>query len=108
MDSKNHVSDFINLVNAEFNKTRSVNSYAEKLNITPGHLNDIIKKKLKITAKEFILSRIMLEAKRLLNYSDLTISEIALKLNYQDLSYFIRSFKKLTGLTPLQFRRKQP
>ena len=104
--TNNYVSDFIQLVNDFFRSDHSVESYANKLNITSGHLNDIVKKNLKITAKKFIQNRILLEAKRLLNYSDLTISEIAWKLNYNDLSYFIRFFKKSTGLTPVQFRKK--
>ncbi|MFC2104656.1 helix-turn-helix domain-containing protein [Bacteroidota bacterium] len=106
--SSNYVSDFINLVKDNFQADHSVSSYASKLNITAGHLNDIVKNNLKITAKKYIQNRIIIEAKRLINYTDLSIIEIAWKLNFQDLSYFIRFFKKMTGLTPLQFRKENP
>ena len=106
--TNNYTSEFIDLVNVNYLANRAVNYYAEKLNITPAYLNDLVKNNLKITAKQFIHKRVISEVKRLLRYSEMSISEIAWKLNYQDLSYFIRFFKKETGLTPLQFRKKNP
>lgn len=103
-----YVNQFIDLVNTNFINHNVVSFYSDKLNITAGHLNDIIKTNLNISAKKYIINRIILEAKRLLSYSDLSISEIAWKLNYQDTSYFTRSFKKATGLTPNQYRKTNP
>ncbi|MBT6763846.1 MAG: helix-turn-helix domain-containing protein, partial [Prolixibacteraceae bacterium] len=53
-----------------------------------------------------IIDRLILEAKRLLLFSDLSNKEVAYKLNYEDPSYFARIFRKKTGLTPSGFREK--
>ena len=95
---------FINLVKEHYNKAHSVNFYAEKLHITPGYLNELIQKNIRISAKQYIKNRIFLEAKRLLCNSSLSISEIAWKLNFDDVSYFTRAFKKSTGYSPKTYR----
>ena len=95
---------FKNLVDDFYHQEHAVNFYAERLNISPGYLNDLIKRNIKIPAKQFIQTRVFLEAKRLLSYSSLSISEIGWKLNFKDESYFIRSFKNETGYTPKKYR----
>jgi len=79
--------------------------YAELLYITPNHLNALCKDLLGIQAGEVIRNRILLEAKRLLTNPLLTITEIALQLNFNDNSYFTKFFKKSTGITPEEFRK---
>jgi AraC-like DNA-binding protein len=54
--------------------------------------------------KAFVQRKKIEEAKNLIVYSDLSISEIYSVLNFHDQSYFIKVFKKLTGLTPKQFK----
>ena len=80
--------------------------YAEKLHITPHHLNVVTKYITAHTSSQIITQRKILEAKRLLSYADCSISEIANHLNYFDLSYFSRLFKKETTYTPSQFKTK--
>jgi AraC-like DNA-binding protein len=101
-----HIADFKEQVNKDFKNRHSVNFYADQLHITPGHLNDIVKENLGISAKQYIQNRIFLEAKKLLLYSSLAIYEIAWKLNFQDCSYFVRAFKNRIGCTPQVFRKK--
>jgi AraC family transcriptional regulator, transcriptional activator of pobA len=101
-----HIADFKEQVNKNLKNRHSVNFYADQLNITPGHLNDIVKENLGISAKQYIQNRVFLEAKKLLLYSSLSISEIAWKLNFQDSSYFVRAFKNKIGCTPQTFRNK--
>ena len=48
--------------------------------------------------------RIVLEAKRLLSFTNLTVSEISTQLNFEDPSYFARYFKKTIGLSPIEFK----
>jgi AraC-like DNA-binding protein len=67
---------------------------------------DIARENLGISAKQYFQNRVFLEAKKLLIYSPLSISEIAWKLNYQDNSYFVRAFKNKIGCTPQVFRNK--
>lgn len=93
------------LVNNHFKKLKSVSEYASILNISAGHLNDTIQHELGKTASEIIHERIMLEAKRLLYHSSLSVKEIGNALNYNDPSYFTKFFKSNSELTPEQFRK---
>jgi AraC family transcriptional regulator, transcriptional activator of pobA len=102
--SNNLISDFKDLVNTFYDKGHSVHFYADKLHISPGYLNDLVKKYMRISAKQYIQNRVFLEAKRLLGYTSLSVSEIAWKLNFKDDSYFVRAFKKETGYTPKMYR----
>ena len=97
---------FRHLVEQHFKQDHTVSFYAEKLCITPGHLNDLVKEQVGLTVKQYLQNRVILEAKRLLLYSELPVSEIAWALNYQDSSYFIRLFRSVTGSAPLAFRKK--
>ncbi|MGL4581499.1 MAG: helix-turn-helix domain-containing protein, partial [Flavobacterium sp.] len=77
-----------------------------KLKTSPQNLNAICRKTLKQSASEIIAKHIIDEAKRQLLYSQNRISEIAYYLNFNDSSYFIKYFKRFTGLTPKEFRKK--
>ncbi|HET8886705.1 MAG TPA: helix-turn-helix domain-containing protein [Salinimicrobium sp.] len=98
-------SDFKELLYNEVRKTKSTSDFAEKLNITPNHLNKSIKTATGQTAKELIHEALILEAKNLLYESDLPIGEIAFELGFSDQAYFSRLFKQLTGTSPHDFRR---
>ena len=102
-----HAHAFTLLVNAEFISQRNTQYYADKLCITANYLNEITQNVLGVSAKIYIQNKVMQEAKRLLNYTTLSITEIADKLHYNTPSYFIRSFHKHTGLTPTQYRDSQ-
>ncbi|MCB0642968.1 MAG: helix-turn-helix transcriptional regulator, partial [Phaeodactylibacter sp.] len=95
---------FINQVEADFAKNRSIEDYAHQLNISSRHLNRLIKQIAGSTLNQLIQQRRLLESKRLLRYSNKTISEIAYRTGYSDPSYFIRIFKKETDQTPAAFR----
>jgi AraC family transcriptional activator of pobA len=99
------VRNFIRLIDKNYDRLRLPGQYAEMLNVTPNHLNALCKEHLGIQAGEVIRSRIVLEAKRLLINLDLTVSEIAYKLNFNDNSYFTKFFRKETGMTPEDFRK---
>jgi AraC family transcriptional regulator, transcriptional activator of pobA len=103
----NRAMQFSQLVEQHFIEKHSVSFYAGELCVTPGHLNDLIKKQYAISAKKYLQNRLIIEAKRLLLYSDKPVSEIAWQLNFQDSAYFIRLFRKETGISPLAFRKKQ-
>ncbi|ODS83188.1 MAG: hypothetical protein ABS46_07120 [Cytophagaceae bacterium SCN 52-12] len=94
------------LIELHFLTLRLPGEYAALLGITPNHLNALCKEQLGVQAGQLIRDRITLEAKRLLINVDLSVSEIAYKLNYKDNSYFSRSFKKAVGMTPEAFRRR--
>jgi AraC-like DNA-binding protein len=76
------------------------------LGITPKHLNRIAQTVVQKTATDVITERVVLEAKRMLMYLDESLVEIAFRLGYEEYSYFVRVFRKSSGMTPTQFMRK--
>jgi AraC-like DNA-binding protein len=102
---KQHISKFVRLVNESFKENRSIRNYAAELCITPNYLNEIVKETVGISAKHYILNKVLLEAKKLLLYTNLSIVEIADRLHYESSSYFIRFFHMHTRQTPLEYRR---
>lgn len=93
------------LIDAHFTESLTAADYADRLNITPHHLNLIAKTVTGKTTTGLIRARCMLEARRLLTYTDSTVSDIATALGYDDLAYFGRVFRAETSLSPLQFKQ---
>ncbi|MGL4631932.1 MAG: helix-turn-helix domain-containing protein [Leadbetterella sp.] len=93
------------LINNFFLEHKNVEFYAQKLNVTPNHLNETVKQQTGKNVKSLILERGLLEAKKLLLYSNLDIAEVSYYLNYSEPSHFGKFFKKETGFTPKEFRR---
>ncbi|MFT3674808.1 MAG: helix-turn-helix transcriptional regulator [Chitinophagaceae bacterium] len=107
-DKKNHsnalVSGYQQLIEQYYKQQRSVAFYADKLHITPNYLNILCQKNMQQQATHLIQERIVLEAKRLLRVSDLSVKEIAADLGFDDHAYFSNFFKAQTGTTPSNFR----
>lgn len=95
---------FKHLLDNHFAENRTASFFAEQLHITAHHLNLVTKSVTGKTASEVIRARSILEAKRLLSFTDSTISEIAFQLNYTDSSYFAKMFKAETKLSPIAFK----
>jgi AraC family transcriptional activator of pobA len=102
-----YIKQFQQLVETHYITQHDVDYYAEYLCITPNYLNKIVKHTLGNSTKQYILSRIMTEAKRWLSYTSLSVAEIAEKLNFDTSSYFVRLFRRLEGVTPNQYRNKK-
>jgi AraC family transcriptional activator of pobA len=83
---------------------KSPSAYAVKLHVSESYLNEALKKATGFSVSYWIRQEIILEAKRLLYYSQLNVKEIAHMLGYEDHAYFSRFFKKAEGITPLAFR----
>jgi AraC-like DNA-binding protein len=101
-----YVNEFLRMVGAEYTQERTIYYYAEKLDITPNYLNEMVKKSLGMNAKQYVQNRLTLEAKRLLIYTSLSVGTIAKTLCFENASYFVRFFRVQTGHTPLQYRNK--
>jgi len=99
-----YINHFLELVDTGFSVNHSPAYYAGKLCISSNYLNELVKAATGKNSKQIITSKIMQEAKKLLLYTSASVTEIATKLNYESPSYFIRFFKKQTGITPLQYR----
>lgn len=100
-----HINKFIRLVAENLKEQHAVRYYADKLCLTPNYLNEIVNSSVGISAKQYILDRVMDEAKRLLVYTELSVSDIAFDLHFSTTSYFIRCFRQCTGQTPLLYRQ---
>ncbi len=101
-----HYQDFENLIEQHFTEQKSIACYASLLGVSPKHLNRIVQTVVQKTATEVITERTVLEAKRMLMYLDESLVEIAFRLGYEEYSYFVRVFRKSSGMTPTQFMRK--
>ncbi|MAX78550.1 MAG: AraC family transcriptional regulator [Crocinitomicaceae bacterium] len=95
---------FKQVLEKHFAENKTAGFYAAKLNITQHHLNLICKEVTNSTTTEIIRARSVLEAKRLLTFTDKTISDIAFELNFTDSSYFAKTFKAFTQQTPQDFK----
>ncbi|MGC4038803.1 MAG: helix-turn-helix domain-containing protein [Chitinophagaceae bacterium] len=84
----------------------TVNYMASALHVSPRYLSDLLKEETGKTAIELIHIFLISEAKNLLAAPDLSISETAYKLGFENLPYFSRLFKKEVGLSPNQFRKQ--
>jgi AraC-like DNA-binding protein len=102
--NQDRLEDFMELLDAHISKNKQPAIYAKMLNLTPYQLNTITKTALGKTSSDLINEQIILESKRYLLSTSNQVKEIAYHLGYEDTSYFIRFFKKHTGLSPEVFR----
>ncbi|MBV7529825.1 AraC family transcriptional regulator [Chitinophaga sp. sic0106] len=98
--------EFQQLLQNHFKEWKSPGDYAGALHITPTHLNDTIKDITGLPVSQHIQQLVVLEAKRMLYHTGMTVTEIAYDLGYEDVGYFTRLFKKVTGSTALMFRKQ--
>ena len=107
LNNKGHilVKKFLQLIEENYQKNLKVNDYADILAITANHLTQLVKQITGKTTIEILQEKNILEIKRLLLYTNLSVTQIATQMNFVDQSYFTKYFKKCTGQTPLDFRK---
>lgn len=106
MEKNPYLKEFINfkLLLQEYKyKEKKVQFYAKKLNVTPKKLNIITQASVHLSAKDFILSAVILEAKKYLKCSDLSTKEVAYTLGFEEPTNFTKFFKKHTNMLPSEF-----
>ncbi|RYU79153.1 AraC family transcriptional regulator [Hymenobacter persicinus] len=101
------VRDFGRLLNEHFRTRHAVADYAALLHLTPNHLNAVCRRVLNKTASALIQERIVVEARRLLRHSALSVAQVADRLGFEDASYFGRYFRKHAGQTPETYRQNR-
>ena len=101
---KQIAQDFKRLLAENFITEKSPTAYAQMLNISGAYLNESLNKITGMPVSYWITHEVMLEAKRLLYYTQLTVKEIAHQIGYDDHTYFSRLFKSTVNKTPLEFR----
>jgi AraC family transcriptional regulator, transcriptional activator of pobA len=104
---KNIISDnFKALASGKMTHILSVKEISAQLNIHPNYLTNIVKSETNKSASDWIQERTTSEAKAILGNSNRSISEIADALGFTDSTHFAKFFKKMTGNSPTDFRKK--
>jgi AraC-like DNA-binding protein len=98
------LKSFQTKINECYRELREVGDYASALNISAGHLSEVVKIQSGKPAIKHIHERLVLEAQRLLFHTPQSLKEIAFDLGFSDTSYFNRFFKRETGSTPADYR----
>lgn len=101
-----YVMAFKNLLEQAYKSQKQVGYYARHGNLTEKRLNLFTTNILGKTPKEVIDERVMLEAKRILVHTAISIKEIGYQLGFKEPTNFIKYFRKHSGLTPTEFREK--
>ncbi|TDX84863.1 helix-turn-helix domain-containing protein [Epilithonimonas xixisoli] len=94
--------DSQNVENVDYN----VSYFASKLAVHPNYLSTKLKSETGRTAKDHIDSKLIHNAKTLLQQTDFSIKEIAFKLNFKESAHFVNFFKKQTSITPVKYRNE--
>lgn len=98
------LTKYLSKIEDSYTTLHDVTAYADMLNITAGHLSELVKEQSGKPAIAHIHERLILEAKRLLFHTDNSIKEIAFNLGFEDASYFNRFFKRIVEQTPVVYR----
>lgn len=99
---------FLNLVTTHCTKERTLDFYARELCLTPRYLSTLVAAASGKTAKEWIERGVLEEAKVMLRHTDLSVQAITYRLHFPNPSFFCKFFRRLTGQTPLQYKRQNP
>jgi AraC family transcriptional activator of pobA len=97
---------FLAALERDFTKNHDAGHYAAELGVTTGTLSRLLTKLTGQSTKQLILERVLLEAVRLLRFSDLSVKEIAARLGFKDQFAFSHAFKRQRGEAPLDVRNR--
>lgn len=89
-----------------YHQERDVSFYADKQCLSARYFSSVIKEKSGSSALQWIIQTVITEAKQLLDNTDLSIKEIATKLNFPTQSFFGKYFKQYVGISPKEYRNK--
>src|SRR5690554_1295592 len=95
------------LIEAQFRRQPSVEQFAAQLGMSSAHLNTLCRRLADRSALQLLHERLLLEAKRQLTYTNMTVSQVSDSLGFSEPAYFTRFFKRHTGLSPREFRLRQ-
>lgn len=104
--TQERLEEFVSLLETHITHIKQASEYADMMHLSLYQLNAITKSTLGKTCSEMINEHIILEAKRYLLATSSQVNQVADQLGYEDVSYFIRFFRKHTGHTPEMYRQQ--
>ena len=104
---ENYFRRFIKELSEHYTERQNVTYYAEKLCISSRYLTTIVRKVSGLSVTDWMNKYLLMEAKYLLKYSDMSIQEIAYRLSFPDQSFFGKYFKQHTGVSPSTYRNNK-
>ncbi len=105
--SQEIVKELVRIVVENYKTERNISFYADKMHLSPQHLSTTIKKTTGRTLTDIISAFVIKDAQAKLRSTELTIQEIAYSLNFPDISFFGKYFKRYTGVSPKQYRNME-
>ncbi|PWB33350.1 hypothetical protein DCO48_10300 [Pseudomonas sp. SDI] len=108
MPCSSHLQRFNQLIERQFRQQPSIEPLAHQVGVSLASLNSLCRQLAGQSALQILPQRLLLEAKRDLIYTRLTINQLSDSLGFAEPAYFLRFFRRLTGLSPREFRRREP
>jgi AraC family transcriptional regulator, transcriptional activator of pobA len=99
------LAEVFGFIEERYREPISLKDVARAVSLSRGHLTTVVRRKTGRTVQEWIAERRMAEARRLLLQTDLAVEEVGRRVGYGDPGYFVRSFRRAHGMTPLGWRR---
>ncbi|MGQ7289163.1 helix-turn-helix domain-containing protein [Vreelandella venusta] len=104
---RQHLEHYQALVEAHYREQPSIEQLAEQIGVSSAHLNLLCRQLAGRSALQLLHERLLLEAKRQLTYTNMTIGQVSDSLGFSEPAYFTRFFKRNTTLSPRDFRTRQ-
>ena len=98
--------NFTQLVTRNYSQTRQVEWYAERLHVSHAYLCSVVKEVTGTTCTDIISSMVIMDAKSQLKLTDAPIQAISDSLNFANISFFGKYFKRYVGMSPLEYRAR--
>jgi AraC family transcriptional activator of pobA len=101
-----YYKEFMKMIKKVVPTNKSIDDFTKSLGISKTHLNRVCQTIAGESTKQVISKYLINESMILMAHTDMTISEIAYQLEFKDVSYFCRFYKKQTGISPAKFKEK--
>ena len=97
--------EMLSYIQQNFSGKISLKEFGERFHLSEKYISRYFKEHFHITLSQYVAYLRLEHAKQLLQDTDIPVTEIAMQSGYQNVSYFIRSFKETYGVSPLKYRK---